>query len=38
MDVFVDDISISTVPELSSGPLLILGIGGLMTLRRVRRS
>jgi hypothetical protein len=38
MDVFVDDISISTVPEPSAGALLALGIGGLMALRRVRRS
>ena len=34
MDVFVDNISINTVPEPSAGALLILGIGGLLALRR----
>lgn len=34
MDVFVDNISISTVPEPSAASLLVLGIGGLMALRR----
>jgi hypothetical protein len=38
MDVFVDDISITTVPEPSAGALLMLGIGGLIALRRTRRS
>ena len=38
MDVFVDNISISTVPEPSSWALLALGIGGLVALRRTRRS
>ena len=38
MDVFVDDISITTVPEPSAGALLLLGIGGLIALRRKRRS
>jgi hypothetical protein len=37
MDVFVDDISLTTVPEPSAGALLMLGIGGLMALRRARR-
>ena len=34
MDVFLDNISIQTVPEPSSASLLVLGIGGLMALRR----
>ena len=34
MDVFVDDISINTVPEPSAGALLILGIGGMIAWRR----
>jgi hypothetical protein len=38
MDVFVDNVSIQSVPEPSAGALLMLGIGGLMALRRVRRS
>ena len=38
LDVFVDNVSIQSVPEPSAGALLALGIGGLMALRRVRRS
>ena len=38
MDVFVDNVSINTVPEPSAGALLMLGIGGLIALRRTRRS
>ena len=38
MDVFVDNISINTVPEPGSGAMLALGIGGLIALRRTRRS
>ena len=38
MDVFVDNISIITVPEPSSASLLLLGIGGLIALRRSRKS
>jgi hypothetical protein len=34
LDVFVDNVSIQTVPEPSSASLLVLGIGGLMALRR----
>jgi hypothetical protein len=34
MDVFLDNISIQTVPEPSSASLLLLGIGGLIALRR----
>ena len=32
----IDTVSFSTVPEPSAGALLLLGIGGLMALRRVR--
>jgi len=38
MDVFVDNVSIQSVPEPSAGALLILGIGGLIAMRRARRS
>jgi hypothetical protein len=38
MDVFVDNVSIQSVPEPSAGALLILGIGGLIAIRRARRS
>ena len=38
LDVFVDNLSIQSVPEPSAGALLMLGIGGLIALRRVRRS
>jgi hypothetical protein len=38
MDVFVDNVSINTVPEPGSGALLMLGVGGLIALRRTRRS
>jgi len=38
MDVFVDNISINTVPEPSAGALLVLGLGSLIALRRARRS
>jgi hypothetical protein len=34
LDVFVDNVSIQTVPEPSSASLLLLGIGGLIALRR----
>ena len=34
----IDTVSFSTVPEPSSASLLVLGIGGLMALRRARRS
>lgn len=34
LDVFVDNISINTVPEPSAASLLVLGIGGLIALRR----
>ena len=34
LDIFVDDVSINTVPEPGSGALLMLGIGGLMAWRR----
>jgi hypothetical protein len=38
MDVFIDNVSINTVPEPGSGALLMLGVGGLIALRRTRRS
>jgi hypothetical protein len=38
MDVFVDNVSINTVPEPSAGALLMVGIGGLIAMRRLRRS
>ena len=38
VDMFIDNVSINTVPEPGSGVLLVLGIGGLMALRRTRRS
>lgn len=38
LDVFVDNVSIQTVPEPGSGALLMLGMGGLIALRRFRRS
>ena len=34
MDIFIDNVSIQSVPEPSSGALLALGIGGLMAWRR----
>ena len=34
MDIFIDNVSIQSVPEPSSGALLALGIGGLLALRR----
>ena len=34
MDMFIDNVSIQTVPEPSSGALMALGIGGLMAWRR----
>jgi hypothetical protein len=34
MDIFIDNVTINTVPEPSAGALLILGIGGLIALRR----
>jgi len=38
MDVFIDNVAINTVPEPSAGALLMVGIGGLIALRRTRRS
>ena len=38
MDIFIDNVSIQSVPEPSAGALLMLGIGGLIALRRTRRS
>lgn len=38
VDMFIDNVSIQTVPEPSAGALLALGIGGLIALRRTRRS
>ena len=34
MDIFIDNVSIQSVPEPSSGALLAIGIGGLLALRR----
>ena len=34
VDIFIDNVSIQSVPEPSSGALLALGIGGLIALRR----
>ena len=34
VDMFIDNVSIQTVPEPGSGALLMLGIGGLMAWRR----
>ena len=34
MDIFIDNVSIQSVPEPSAGTLLMLGIGGLMAWRR----
>ena len=34
MDMFIDNVSIQSVPEPSAASLLVLGIGGLMALRR----
>ena len=36
LDIFVDDISINTVPEPSALSLLVLGLGGVIALRRRR--
>ena len=38
LDVFVDNVSIQTVPEPSVASLLVLGLGGVIALRRCRRS
>jgi len=38
MDMFLDNVSINTVPEPSAGALLVLGLGSLIALRRTRRS
>ena len=37
VDIFIDNVSIQSVPEPSSGALLALGIGGVIALRRTRR-
>ena len=37
-DIFIDNVSISSVPEPSAGALLVLGLGSLIALRRNRRS
>jgi hypothetical protein len=37
-NIAIDQVRFNTVPEPGSGTLLILGIGGLMALRRTRRS
>jgi hypothetical protein len=34
MDMFLDNVSIQSVPEPSAASLLALGIGGLIALRR----
>ena len=38
MDMFLDNVSIQSVPEPSAGALLVLGLGSLIALRRTRRS
>ncbi|NDF17547.1 MAG: PEP-CTERM sorting domain-containing protein [Verrucomicrobia bacterium] len=37
-NIAIDQVRFNTVPEPGSGALLILGIGGLIALRRTRRS
>jgi len=37
-DIFIDNVSIQSVPEPSAGALLVLGLGSLIALRRTRRS
>ena len=37
-NIAIDQVRFNTVPEPGSGVLLVLGIGGLMALRRTRRS
>ena len=37
VDMFIDNVSIQSVPEPSAGALLALGVGGLIAWRRVRR-
>ena len=38
MDMFLDNVSIQSVPEPSAASLLVLGLGSLIALRRTRRS
>jgi hypothetical protein len=38
LDVFIDNVNINTIPEPSAVSLLALGLGGLVALRRTRRS
>lgn len=38
LDVFIDNVTINTVPEPSAGALIMLGLGSLIALRRTRRN